>query len=61
MGLHAHLRDGAPMALIVCRGSFTGDAFWVESGGLVETKTATPLCTRVLRFQVVHARQHERP
>ena len=34
MGLHAHLRDGAPMALIVCVGSFTGGDFWVESGGL---------------------------
>ena len=28
MGLHAHLRDGAPMALIVCVGSFTGVIFW---------------------------------
>ena len=34
MGPHAHLRDGAPMALIVCVGSFTGGDFWVESGGL---------------------------
>ena len=24
MGLHAHLRDGAPMGLIVCVGYFTG-------------------------------------
>ena len=30
MGLHSHLRDGAPMALIVCVGSFTGGDFWVE-------------------------------
>ena len=35
MGLHSHLRDGAPMALIVCVGSFTGGEFWVESGGLL--------------------------
>ena len=35
MGLHAHLRDGAPMAHIVCVGSFTGGDFWVESGGLL--------------------------
>ena len=35
MGLHAHLRDGAPMALIVCVGSFTGGDFWIESGGLL--------------------------
>ena len=35
MGLHAHLRDGAPMALIVCVGSFTGGDFWVDSGGLL--------------------------
>ena len=27
MGLHAHLRDGAPMALIVYVGSFTGGDF----------------------------------
>ena len=35
MGLHADLRDGAPMAPIVCVRSFTGVAFWVESGGLL--------------------------
>ena len=35
MGLHAHLRDGAPMALIVCVGSFKGGDFWVESGGVL--------------------------
>ena len=35
MGLHAHLRDGAPTALIVCVGSFTPGDFWVESGGLL--------------------------
>ena len=35
MGLHAHLRDGAPMAPIVCVGSFTGGCFRVESGGLL--------------------------
>ena len=35
MGLHAHLRDGAPMALILCVGSFTGGDFCVESGGLL--------------------------
>ena len=35
MGPHAHLRDGAPMALIVCVGSFRGGDFWVESGGLL--------------------------
>ena len=34
MGLQAHLRDGAPMALIVCVGSFAGGDFGVESGGL---------------------------
>ena len=27
MGLHAHLRDGAPMALIVCVASFRGGDF----------------------------------
>ena len=32
MGLHAHLRDGAPMALIFCGGSFRGGDFWMESG-----------------------------
>ena len=32
MGLHAHLRDGAPM---VCVGSFAGGRFWVESGGML--------------------------
>ena len=31
----AHLRGGAPMALIVCVGSFTGGDFRVESGGLL--------------------------
>ena len=35
MGLHAGLREGAPMALIVCVGSFTGGDFWVESFGLL--------------------------
>ena len=35
MGPHAHLRDGAPMALIVCVGSLTGGDFWVEGGGLL--------------------------
>ena len=35
MGLHAHLRDWAPMALIVCVGSFRGGYLWVESGGLL--------------------------
>ena len=35
MGLHAHLRDGAPMGVIVCLGSFRGGDFWVESGGLL--------------------------
>ena len=35
MGLHAHLCDGAPMALIVCVGSFKRGDFWVESGGLL--------------------------
>ena len=49
MGLHAHLRDGAPMALIVCVGSFTGSDFWVESGGLLnpslrEKKRHTRVC-----------------
>ena len=34
MGHHAHLRDGVPMALIVCVGSFKGGDLWVESGGL---------------------------
>ena len=33
MGAHAHLRAGAPMALIVCVGSFKGGEFWVEIGG----------------------------
>ena len=37
MGLQAHLRDGAPMALIVCVGSFRGGDLWVESGGLLNT------------------------
>ena len=36
MGLHAHLRDAAPMALIVCAGSFTGGDFWSDSGGLLD-------------------------
>ena len=49
MGLHAHLRDGAPMALIVCVGSFTRGDFWVESGGLLnpslrEKKRHTRVC-----------------
>ena len=49
MGLHSHLRDGAPMALIVCVGSFTGGEFWVESGGLLnpslrEKKRHTRVC-----------------
>ena len=49
MSLHAHLRDGAPMALIVCVGSFTGGDFWVESGGLLnpslrEKKRHTRVC-----------------
>ena len=35
MGLHTHWRDGAPMALIVRVGSFTGGDSWVESGGLL--------------------------
>ena len=49
MGLHSHLQDGAPMALIVCVGSFTGGEFWVESGGLLnpsmkEKKRHTRVC-----------------
>ena len=49
MGLHSHLRDGAPMALIVCVGSFTGGEFWVEGGGLPnpsmrEKKRHTRVC-----------------
>ena len=49
MGLHSHLRDGAPMALIVCVGSFTGGEFWVEGGGLLnpsmrEKKRHTRVC-----------------
>ena len=49
MGLHSHLRDGAPMALIVCVGSFTGGDFWVESGCLLnpsmgEKKRHTRVC-----------------
>ena len=49
MGLHAHLRDAAPMALIVCVGSFTGGDFLVESGGLLnpslrEKKWHTRVC-----------------
>ena len=49
MGVHAHLRDGAPMALIVCLGSFKGGDFWVESGGLLKsslryTKRHTRVC-----------------
>ena len=49
MGLHAHLRDRAPMALIVCVGSFTGGEFWVESGGPLnpsvrEKKRHTRVC-----------------
>ena len=59
MGLHSHLRDGAPMALIVCVGSFTGGEFWVESGGLLNPslreKTGTPVCARVGRWRVGHA------
>ena len=35
MGLHAHLRDWAPMMLIVCVGSFKLGEFWVENGGLL--------------------------
>ena len=35
--LYAHWRDGAPMALIVCGGSFGGGAFWVQSGGPLNT------------------------
>ena len=35
MGRHAHLRDGAPIALILCVGSFAGGDFWVENGALL--------------------------
>ena len=35
MGLHAHLKNGAPTGLIACVGSFTGGAFGVEAGGLL--------------------------
>ena len=35
MGLHAHLRDGAPKARIVCVGPFGRGDFWVDSGGLL--------------------------
>ena len=49
MGLHAHLRDGGPMALIVCVGSFGRGDFWVESGGLqdpslMDKKLHTRVC-----------------
>ena len=65
MGVYTHLRDGAPMALIVCVGSLRGGGrFWVESAGLLNPslrdKSATPVCTRVLRFEVGHARPHRR-
>ena len=60
MDLHAHSRDGAPMALIVGVGSFTGGEFWVESGGLLNPslrkKSGTPVCARVGRWRVGHAR-----
>ena len=65
MGLHAHLRDGAPMALIVCVGSFKGGDFWVESGGLpnssLRRKSGTPVCARVVRLGVGHARPRQKP
>ena len=35
MGLHAHLRDGVPMAMIPRVGCILGGYFWVESGGLL--------------------------
>ena len=49
MGLHAHLRARAPMALILCVGSFTGGDFCVESGGLLnpspsDNTTDTGVC-----------------
>ena len=49
MGPHAHLRDGAPPALILCVGSFTGGDFGVESGGplnpsLRDQKRHTHVC-----------------
>ena len=43
MGLHAHLRDEAPMALIMCVGSFTGGDLWVESGGLLNASLRSPI------------------
>ena len=66
MGLHAHLRDGAPMALIVCVGSFTGGEFWVESCGLLnpsmrEKKRHTRVCARVGRWRVGHAPPPPKP
>ena len=65
MGLHSHLRDGAPMALIVCVGSFTGGEFWVESGGLLNPsmreKKRKPVCARVGRWRVGHAPPPPKP
>ena len=37
MGLHAHLRDGAAVALILCMGSFRGGVLWLGSGGLLNS------------------------
>ena len=47
MGLHAHLRDGAPMALIVCVGSFTRDCVREENGGLINHSLREKKSTRV--------------
>ena len=65
MGLHAHLRDGAPMALIVCVGSFTGGDFWVETGGLLnpslrDKKQHTRVC-KGRAAGVGHARPRPKP
>ena len=51
VGLYAHLRDGAPMALVVCLGSFRGGDSWVDSGGLLNPSLRDKKRhTRVCRF-----------
>ena len=63
MSLHAHLRDGAPMALIVCVGSFTRGDFWGESGGLLNPSLREKRRhTRVCKGSTVgHARPPPKP
>ena len=60
MGLHTHLRDGVPMAPIVCMGTFKGGIFF--GGGLLNPYlTDKKRHTRVHKgfgFPLGHARPH---